>query len=57
MNEKNIIWRKLQQYLRGIPRLPLVIILVVVFVAIFANLVAPHDPETGKFNTLKLVVE
>ena len=41
------IAKKLQNYLRGIPKIPLVILLLVIFAALFANVVAPHDPEMG----------
>lgn len=41
------IWKRLQSQLRGIPKIPLVILLVVIFAALFANLVAPHNPEMG----------
>jgi peptide/nickel transport system permease protein len=45
--EPKRIWKKLRTHLRGIPKIPLVILLVVIFAALFANLVAPHDPEMG----------
>ncbi len=40
-------WKTLRTALRGIPKIPLIILVVIIFSAIFANLVAPYDPETG----------
>lgn len=45
--EPKRIWKKLRTHLRGIPKIPLTILLVVIFTALLANFVAPHDPETG----------
>lgn len=45
--EPKRIWKKLRTHLRGIPKIPLAILLVVLFTALLANFVAPHDPETG----------
>jgi peptide/nickel transport system permease protein len=45
--EQKRIRQRLQTSLRGIPKIPLVILLLVIFAALFANLVAPHDPEMG----------
>jgi peptide/nickel transport system permease protein len=45
--EPKRIWKKLRTHLRGIPKIPLAILLVVIFAALFANFVAPHDPEMG----------
>jgi peptide/nickel transport system permease protein len=40
-------WKKIAARLRGAPVVPLLILAAVVFVAIFADVLAPHDPEVG----------
>ncbi len=40
-------WRKLATRLRGAPYIPLLIMVVLVFTALFADLLAPHNPEVG----------
>ena len=37
----NQVW----EFLRAAPLLPLLILLTVIFAAVFANVIAPHDPE------------
>lgn len=41
------IFKKTQHYLKGIPKIPLIILVMMILIAVFAGLVAPHDPETG----------
>lgn len=40
-------WKKVAARLRGAPVFPLLILAALVFVAIFADVLAPHDPEVG----------
>lgn len=40
-------WKKVAARLRGVPVFPLLILAALVFVAIFADVLAPHDPEVG----------
>jgi len=43
------IWKKLASSLRGVPKVPLLLLAGFLFVAIFADFLAPHDPEVGNF--------
>jgi peptide/nickel transport system permease protein len=40
-------WKKLAIRLRGAPLLPLLILVALVFTAVFADVLAPHNPEVG----------
>lgn len=44
---KETPWRRLLSLLAGMPRLPLVIIIIMIVAAIFAHKLAPHNPELG----------
>ena len=47
MNKFVAIWTKLRKSLRGIPKIPAIILMGLFAAAVFANVLAPHNPEVG----------
>ena len=42
-----VAWRLAAFRIEGVPMVPIAILLVLAFLAIFADFVAPHNPEVG----------
>ena len=41
------IWKRVQSYFRGVPKIPLAILLLLLLAAVFAGVVSTHNPEFG----------